>query len=1029
VQIEGVIAIYLMFVDKEEEDKSQKLRCHAIANNIQEILFPMIKYESKEDEAALYARDALTELASDQYCKDLLLQKACFGGYNKCAEFMIGLGASLDARPDVPLCIAVTNNNKKLVEILLSYDRTNAYDALALCLEQQNFDIAGVLLRYIGFEQESGNLIWGALNIKELKPELILNTLTFEPLESKNPLSVRIEEEQGLSRTSSVGSNASSPPSAKISESFVHLDVNAKLERSSSESSFDDIFVSVSRKIKSMSGPHLPYNQADPRLERRHSEGENEKHLILFSTRDRDHQHYPRQPNASPMIGKSAGNLLPPIERCVTPILFGKRRRKMKNSPSDGAITCPVGITEAGRPRFNTNINLEPSKPKVMKCESPMTPRRSRHAFSCVIPPRIENNTSIKTLDISYNQLLDIDQFVQCPSIPIVNLLNQLQSLHLNGNLLTEFSAECCKTLPGLKVLNLASNQLVSFPYDILRHQNLETLDVSNNQIVRVDPERVVHTLSLIKLDMSANRLKEFPSWVGTSFPRLAKLVLRGNEIREIPNKSFGFRSIKEINLSHNVIVRVSANFFKSCLLLEKIDLSHNVLETLPNFTPSTLSRLSQVKLAHNRLEECRPFYIPRSLLSIPSLQIVDLSDNRITQMPNPQMWTARGLKELSLARNRIKKVNISKQCKQYWPDISRLNLSGNKIEKLPPEIGYLDSLISLNLSHNQIHVFPDEIGRLKKIFELPLEGMPLQHDLALSEFRAQDIIRHYGSKLENAVPYRRIKLMLVGNGGRGKTSLLRQLANLKHPSHNVATVGIELRDWELKAPGRKVSKNPTSVILNTWDFAGQEEFYSTHQYFLTSRALYLAVFDASNGRSELDNLRTWLLNIQASAPGAMVVLVGTHSDKIPSATRDEYLEDLFRYINQFTEEPGFPKIHSKYIVNCKKETPAIEALRKEIYGIISNFRYEGQQIIKQTVPRAYVALEDLLKKELEQLSRLCVDNNLIVDEEELKCALKFLKETGKTITAFFYSYFDGVTPIKFESKYINLIFNPLSAK
>ena len=245
----------------------------------------------------------------------------------------------------------------------------------------------------------------------------------------------------------------------------------------------------------------------------------------------------------------------------------------------------------------------------------------------------------------------------------------------------------------------------------------------------------------------------------------------------------------------------------------------------------------------------------------------------------------------------------------------------------------------------------------MEKIYELPLDGMPLQHDPALSEFRAPDIIKHYRGKLKNAVPYRRIKLMLVGNGGRGKTSLLRQLANLKHPSHNTATVGIELRDWEMKAPGKKVGKNATSLILNTWDFAGQEEFYSTHQYFLTSRALYLAVFNASNGRSELDNLRTWLLNIQASAPGAMVVLVGTHTDKIPSATREEYLDDLFRYINKFVNEPGFPKIHSKYIVNCMKETPAMEKLRTDIYDIISHFRHEGQQIIQQFVPRAYVEL------------------------------------------------------------------------
>ena len=29
-------------------------------------------------------------------------------------------------------------------------------------------------------------------------------------------------------------------------------------------------------------------------------------------------------------------------------------------------------------------------------------------------------------------------------------------------------------------------------------------------------------------------------------------------------------------------------------------------------------------------------------------------------------------------------------------------------------------------------------------------------------------------------------------------------------------------------------------VTLNTWDFAGQEDFYSTHNCYLSNRAVYL---------------------------------------------------------------------------------------------------------------------------------------------------------------------------------------------
>ena len=381
---------------------------------------------------------------------------------------------------------------------------------------------------------------------------------------------------------------------------------------------------------------------------------------------------------------------------------------------------------------------------------------------------------------------------------------------------------------------------------------------------------------------------------------------------------------MKSINLSYNIIHNVSSVFFKSCISLEKIDLSHNYLESLPKYAPNTLSRLTQINVSNNRLEEKRPFYIPQFILSVPSLTTVDLSENRIAHLPDPRLWCAKGLRELILHHNRIRKVTILSNSKLFWPAITRLNLSYNRIEVIPPEIGVLDSLISLDVSHNPFSTFPDEIGRLEKIFELPLDGLKLKHDPAALKGRAKDIITYFRSKLKNAVPYRRIKLMLVGLGDRGKSSLLRQLANLKHPSHNLATVGIELHNWELKPPKSKSKKDSHTFIMNTWDFAGQEDFYSTHQYFLSSRALYLAVYDASrDGKTELDNLRTWLLNIQASAPGAKVVLVGTHSDKIPREGRERYLSNLTNLINDFVQEPGFPFIQSKFIVNCMRETPS----------------------------------------------------------------------------------------------------------
>jgi GTPase SAR1 family protein len=91
------------------------------------------------------------------------------------------------------------------------------------------------------------------------------------------------------------------------------------------------------------------------------------------------------------------------------------------------------------------------------------------------------------------------------------------------------------------------------------------------------------------------------------------------------------------------------------------------------------------------------------------------------------------------------------------------------------------------------------------------------------------------------------VKLLFIGEGNVGKTSLLRQLAGAQEEGGrtarraaalpNVATDGIDIVPWARPA-GRP--------SFRAWDFAGQRDYLLTHQYFLTGRAVYLVVFNAA---------------------------------------------------------------------------------------------------------------------------------------------------------------------------------------
>ena len=75
------------------------------------------------------------------------------------------------------------------------------------------------------------------------------------------------------------------------------------------------------------------------------------------------------------------------------------------------------------------------------------------------------------------------------------------------------------------------------------------------------------------------------------------------------------------------------------------------------------------------------------------------------------------------------------------------------------------------------------------------------------------------------------------------------------------------------------------------WDFAGQEEYYATHQCFLSQRSLYLLIWDVTKGEQGVASLKPWLDNLETRVPNSTVIIVGTHYDKIPKEQIDDGYE------------------------------------------------------------------------------------------------------------------------------------------
>jgi small GTP-binding protein len=118
-------------------------------------------------------------------------------------------------------------------------------------------------------------------------------------------------------------------------------------------------------------------------------------------------------------------------------------------------------------------------------------------------------------------------------------------------------------------------------------------------------------------------------------------------------------------------------------------------------------------------------------------------------------------------------------------------------------------------------------------------------------------------------------KLIIVGQGGVGKTSLLRVLRGEKFNPQESTTDGLETNQLEIAHP----SKTNITMQLNTWDFGGQQIYHATHQFFLTNRSLFLLAWHARMG-FEAGKLYYWLDTLTALAPDSPVLLVATHIDE-----------------------------------------------------------------------------------------------------------------------------------------------------
>ncbi|ODS35505.1 MAG: hypothetical protein A7316_10690 [Candidatus Altiarchaeales archaeon WOR_SM1_86-2] len=233
------------------------------------------------------------------------------------------------------------------------------------------------------------------------------------------------------------------------------------------------------------------------------------------------------------------------------------------------------------------------------------------------------------------------------------------------------------------------------------------------------------------------------------------------------------------------------------------------------------------------------------------------------------------------------------------------LYLGGNQLTSIPGEIGNLGNLQKLDLYSNQLTSIPEEITELDLEIKWGydsgkgsfLGGNPLESPPVEIVKQGRDAVIEYFKSLEEAgeQPLNEVKVLLVGDGGAGKTSLMKQLLGEEFDRSEKQTHGINIRDWE-----------SGDIKVHFWDFGGQEIMHATHQFFLSRRSLYILVLD---GRKE-EKTEYWLKHIESFGGDSPVLVVINKIDENPKyEINRKLLQDKYKCIKGF------------YRVSCKEGT------------------------------------------------------------------------------------------------------------
>ena len=388
-----------------------------------------------------------------------------------------------------------------------------------------------------------------------------------------------------------------------------------------------------------------------------------------------------------------------------------------------------------------------------------------KHFWNCA---QTENSGCVCfPLNDKANYTFNDDFKFQCPINEDENYSGKYIRLKNGGKL---FEIDCpCKahhlTESVYKNLNLPTGNSTILEF------NLKFCPLPNGSLSTLFAKQMNSRIIQSILLRSCSSIRSLHRDSFSNMPQLKKIILRNNQLEYLPDDLFDDKlNLTELSLGNNKLKKISGKIFKNISLLSVLQLDFNAIQHFEIGAFGNLPNLAQLHLRNNLLDR----FSSDVLQSLANLTILDLSSNKLTSLDNdafqfntqlvelylrhnslevlpegilrnnkmlktlflqwnPKLSTVhRGvfenlalLRDLDLSHCSFNQSSFDKHTFLNLKQLTKLNLSGNKINGLPADwfIG-LESLVHLDLSRNSISTIEDNaFSSLRLLSTLNLNG------------------------------------------------------------------------------------------------------------------------------------------------------------------------------------------------------------------------------------------------------------------------------------------------------------------